>query len=66
MQASICAGVSRKLSGDQASNFCEYSRTATSPRCSMSARMPSTVTRTCAWLLALVWADWPLLMTWIM
>src|SRR6185437_1746954 len=45
---SISAALSLNESGDQLSNFCDSSRTATSLRASMSARICSTVSRTLA------------------
>src|SRR5580658_6035958 len=48
MARSISAGVSLKDGGDHLSNCSENSRTATSLRASMSARMRSTVSRTLA------------------
>ncbi len=45
MQASICTWLKRRLCGAQLSNFAEYSRTAASPRCSISLRIRSTVAR---------------------
>src|SRR5690606_16089516 len=52
----ICSALSLNDGGDHLSNFREYSRTAWSPRDWMSARMPSTVSRTCASSSALAWA----------
>ena len=46
MISAISASLSRKLSGDQLSNFSEYSRTAASPRSRMSAITPFTVSAT--------------------
>jgi hypothetical protein len=48
MARSISCGVSLNEAGAQLSNFCDSSRTATSLRASMSARMCSTVSRTLA------------------
>jgi hypothetical protein len=48
MAAAISSSLSRKFSGAWPSNFSANSRTAASPRFSMSARMPSTVLRTLA------------------
>src|ERR1700675_2751568 len=48
MARSISATVSLNEAGAQLSNFCDSSRTATSLRASMSARMCSTVSRTLA------------------
>ena len=45
---SISGGVSRKLAGAHLSNFCDRSRTAASPRASISPRICSTVSRTFA------------------
>ena len=45
-QSVISASVSRKSSRSQSSNLIDSSRTAASPRFSMSARIPSTVART--------------------
>src|SRR5580692_1437908 len=48
MARSISAAVSLNEAGDQLSNFFDSSRTATSLRASISARMCSTVSRTLA------------------
>src|SRR5580658_10469120 len=48
MACSISCGVSLNEAGAQLSNFCDSSRTATSLRASMSARICSTVSRTLA------------------
>src|SRR5580693_1574551 len=48
MARSTSCGVSLNDAGAQLSNFCDSSRTATSLRASMSARMCSTVSRTLA------------------
>src|SRR5882757_2492856 len=59
--SAISLSPSRNDAGDHWSNFAEYSRTAVSPRAAMSARMPSTVFRTCALFSAFASADWPVL-----
>src|ERR1035437_9101294 len=59
--SSISLGERRNDAGDHLSNFSEYSRTAASPRAAMSARIVSTVLRTCALFSAFASADWPVL-----
>ena len=66
MHAAISLSERRKDAGDHLSNFSEYSRTAISPRAAISARIASTVLRTCALFSAFASADCPLLMWRIM
>jgi len=66
MHSAISSADSRNEAGDHLSNFSEYSRTAASPRAPISARMASTVLRTCALLSAFASAVWPVLMWRIM
>ena len=66
MHAAISLSERRKDAGDHLSNFSEYSRTAISPRAAISARIASTVLRTCALFSAFASADCPVLMWRIM
>src|ERR1700692_491154 len=66
MQSAISLAERRKDAGDHLSNFSEYSRTAASPRAAISARIASTVLRTCVLFSAFVSADWPVLLWRIM
>src|SRR5258708_35595254 len=66
MHSAISLSERRKVAGDHLSNFSEYSRTAASPRAAISARIASTVLRTCALFSAFASADWPILMWRIM
>src|SRR5882762_4580929 len=59
--SAISLSESLKDGGDHLSNFSEYSRTAASPRAAMSARIASTVLRTCALFSAFASADCPVL-----
>lgn len=60
---SIASAPSLKLSGDQESKRSEYSRTASSPRCSTAARIRSTVSRASTEARAAVSAGLPHLAT---